>query len=68
MFVLGHKENGRLGLGPDCDDVKVLTQVRELSDKRCIDVSTGFAQSFAVTDSGKENYNHEKNEKCLLFD
>lgn len=52
VFALGRKEYGRLGLGPDCDDAKVLTEVSDLSDKKCIDVGTGSAQSFAVTETG----------------
>ncbi|XP_054006071.1 regulator of chromosome condensation isoform X1 [Hylaeus anthracinus] len=52
VFVLGRKEYGRLGLGPNCVDAKQLTAVPALSSFKCVDVAAGSAQSFAVTESG----------------
>jgi len=52
VFVLGRKEYGRLGLGENCEDAKELTAVPIFSNMKCIDVATGSAQSFAVTDAG----------------
>ncbi|XP_012260789.1 regulator of chromosome condensation [Athalia rosae] len=52
VYVLGRKEYGRLGLGPDCSDVKELTPVPVLQPFKCLDIATGSAQSFAVTDAG----------------
>ncbi|XP_011302739.1 regulator of chromosome condensation [Fopius arisanus] len=53
VFVLGRKEYGRLGLGPDATDVSQLTRVEKLQNERVIDIAAGSAQSFAVTDSGQ---------------
>ncbi|XP_012278110.1 regulator of chromosome condensation isoform X3 [Orussus abietinus] len=53
VFVIGRKEYGRLGLGPQCSDAKELILVPGLSSMKCVDIATGTAQSFAVTDSGK---------------
>lgn len=52
VFVMGRKEYGRLGLGPNCSDAKELTLVSALSSMKCIDISAGSAQSFAVTELG----------------
>lgn len=52
VFVMGRKEYGRLGLGPNCLDAKELTLVSALSSMKCIDISAGSAQSFAVTELG----------------
>lgn len=49
---MGRKEYGRLGLGPNCSDAKELTLVSALSSMKCIDISAGSAQSFAVTELG----------------
>ncbi|XP_076659195.1 regulator of chromosome condensation 1 isoform X2 [Halictus rubicundus] len=51
VFVMGRKEYGRLGLGPQCTDAIELTIVPSLSS--CVDVAAGSAQSFAVTNSGE---------------
>ncbi|CAL7946546.1 unnamed protein product [Xylocopa violacea] len=56
VFVMGRKEYGRLGLGPNCSDAKELTAVSSLSSFKCIDVAAGSAQSFAVTESGRFCY------------
>ncbi|CAG5093829.1 Similar to RCC1: Regulator of chromosome condensation (Mesocricetus auratus), partial [Cotesia congregata] len=53
VYVLGRKEYGRLGLGPNCNDATELTKVESLEKKKVIDVAAGSAQSFAVTDSGE---------------
>nr|XP_050866216.1 regulator of chromosome condensation isoform X1 [Vespula vulgaris] len=53
VFVMGRKEYGRLGLGPNCSDAKELTLVSALSSMKCIDISAGSAQSFAVTELGE---------------
>ena len=52
VFVLGRKEYGRLGLGPNCSDAKELTPVPALNSIKCVDIGAGSAQSFAVTESG----------------
>ncbi|XP_012533784.2 regulator of chromosome condensation isoform X2 [Monomorium pharaonis] len=52
VFVMGRKEYGRLGLGPNCSDAKELTLVPTLSSTKCIDVGAGSRESFAVTESG----------------
>lgn len=56
VYVIGRKEYGRLGLGPNCADAKELTRLDNLGKGKIIDVATGSAQSFAVTDAGKNNY------------
>lgn len=53
IFVMGRKEYGRLGLGPNCSDAEELTPVPALSSIKCIDVAAGSAQSFAVTETGE---------------
>lgn len=53
VFVMGRKEYGRLGLGPNCLDAEELTIVPTLSSIKCIDVGAGSRESFAVTESGK---------------
>lgn len=53
VFVMGRKEYGRLGLGPNCEDANTLTQVPALNSFKCIDVGAGSSQSFAVTSSGE---------------
>lgn len=52
VFVMGRKEYGRLGLGPNCEDASSLTQVPALDSFKCIDVGAGSSQSFAVSSSG----------------
>lgn len=52
VFVMGRKEYGRLGLGPNCSDAKELTIVSTLSSTKCIDIGAGSRESFAVTESG----------------
>lgn len=53
VYVLGRKEYGRLGLGPNCVDANELLKVPALEGKKCVNIGTGSAQSFAVTDSGE---------------
>lgn len=53
VFVMGRKEYGRLGLGPNCADAEELTLVPTLSSAKCIDVGAGSRESFAVTESGE---------------
>ena len=53
VFVLGRKEYGRLGLGDNCEDARELTIVPTFANIKCVDVSAGSAQSFAVSDTGK---------------
>lgn len=53
VFVMGRKEYGRLGLGLNCLDAQELTPVPALSSVKCVDISAGSAQSFAVTQSGE---------------
>lgn len=52
VFVMGRKEYGRLGLGPDCSDAEELTIVPTLSSIKCVDIGAGSRESFAVTESG----------------
>lgn len=52
VFVMGRKEYGRLGLGPNCSDMEELTLVPALSSIKCIDIGAGSRESFAVTESG----------------
>lgn len=56
VFVMGRKEYGRLGLGPNCSDAEELTLVPALNSTKCIDVGTGSRESFAVTESGNAKY------------
>lgn len=58
VFVMGRKEYGRLGLGLNCLDAQELTPVPALSSVKCVDISAGSAQSFAVTQSG--NVMHDR--------
>ncbi|XP_030767877.1 regulator of chromosome condensation [Sitophilus oryzae] len=53
VFTLGRKEYGRLGLGKDCEDAKVLTEVKGLSDKKVTNIACGSCTSFAVTEEGQ---------------
>lgn len=52
VFAMGRKEYGRLGLGPNCADAKELVAVPALESIKCVDIATGSAQSFAVTNTG----------------
>lgn len=56
VFVLGRKEYGRLGLGPDATDAQELTKIDQLESQKIIDLAAGSAQSFAVTDSGNYDF------------
>lgn len=56
VYVMGRKEYGRLGLGPNCSDAESLTLVPALSSIKCIDIGAGSRESFAVTESGNTNY------------
>lgn len=50
--VLGRKDYGRLGVGKVDEDVKILTEIPALNDKRIEQISCGDCSSFAVTDKG----------------
>lgn len=52
VFIMGRKEYGRLGLGPNCSDAEELTLVPALRSAKCIDVGAGSRESFAITESG----------------
>lgn len=52
--MMGRKEYGRLGLGPNCSDADTLTLIPALSSIKCIDIGAGSRESFAVTESGNE--------------
>ncbi|XP_055691543.1 regulator of chromosome condensation-like isoform X1 [Lutzomyia longipalpis] len=52
-YVIGRKENGRLGLGQETDDAVQLTQITELDKYSIAAVSCGDSQSFALTTDGK---------------
>lgn len=56
VFVMGRKEYGRLGLGPNCSDAEELTLVPALSSTKCVDIGAGSRESFAVTESGNVKY------------
>ncbi|XP_034934036.1 regulator of chromosome condensation-like isoform X2 [Chelonus insularis] len=53
VYVMGRKEYGRLGLGPECTDANSLVRIDSLVTENVIDIAAGNAQSFAVTESGK---------------
>lgn len=53
VYVLGRKEYGRLGLGPNGSDATKLTPVPLLNSIKCIHVAAGAAQSFAATELGE---------------
>ncbi|KAK9510044.1 hypothetical protein O3M35_004917 [Rhynocoris fuscipes] len=50
VYTMGRKEYGRLGLGKNCEDANVPTEV-EIKGK-CIDISCGSFVSFALTEEG----------------
>jgi len=52
-YAIGRKEYGRLGLGRDCEDAAVLTEISTLADKNVVNICCGSATSFAVTDKGE---------------
>ncbi|XP_076264668.1 regulator of chromosome condensation 1 isoform X1 [Rhynchophorus ferrugineus] len=53
VYAIGRKEYGRLGLGKDCQDAQILTEVKVLSDKKIINIACGSSTSFAVTGDGQ---------------
>lgn len=57
VYVIGRKEYGRLGLGTVNSDANEITVVPSLENLKCVDVAAGSAQSFAVTDTGKQIIN-----------
>lgn len=53
VYSLGRSEYGRLGLGEDCDSiVSEPTTIPSLQDKKCVNVSCGNIESFALEDNG----------------
>lgn len=53
VYSLGRSEYGRLGLGEDCERVvSKPTTIPSLQDKKCINVSCGNVESFALEDNG----------------
>ncbi|KAF2883463.1 hypothetical protein ILUMI_22705 [Ignelater luminosus] len=52
-YAIGRKEYGRLGLGENCEDATILTEISALKDKNVINISCGSASSFAVTEEGE---------------
>ncbi|XP_050303935.1 regulator of chromosome condensation isoform X2 [Anthonomus grandis grandis] len=52
VYAIGRKEYGRLGLGENCEDAKVLTEIKSLSNEKIINVACGSSTSFAVSKAG----------------
>ncbi|XP_050082790.1 regulator of chromosome condensation [Anopheles aquasalis] len=53
VYAIGRKEYGRLGLGEVSEDVKMLTLVEKLADKKVVSINCGDSASFAVTNTGE---------------
>lgn len=51
VFVYGKGQSGQLGLGPDIRKVNMMTPIATLEGKCITSISTGFAQSAAVSGS-----------------
>ncbi|ESO06884.1 hypothetical protein HELRODRAFT_76996, partial [Helobdella robusta] len=51
-YSMGRKEYGRLGLGEVKEDVKELTLIDTLADKKVLSISAGASVSYAVDDQG----------------
>lgn len=53
VYAVGRCEYGRLGLGDRAGDAETLEPIPKLTSKKCISISAGTSNSFAVTDSGE---------------
>nr|XP_018916579.1 PREDICTED: regulator of chromosome condensation isoform X2 [Bemisia tabaci] len=52
-YAIGRKEYGRLGLGDIDEDALVPTVIPTLKDKNVVNIASGSAVSFAVSDDGE---------------
>ena len=52
VFVLGKDSNGRLGIGPLTDVVKIPTAISYLNKMLIVGVAAGVAHTLAWDDSG----------------
>lgn len=52
VYAIGRCEYGRLGLGDRPGDAEVLEPIPSLQNKKCISISAGTSNSFAVTHTG----------------
>ncbi|XP_041985672.1 regulator of chromosome condensation-like isoform X2 [Aricia agestis] len=53
VYAIGRCEYGRLGLGDRVGDAETPEIVPKLQNKKCVSISTGTSNSFAVTDTGE---------------
>jgi len=54
VYSMGRKEYGRLGLGEEGLEEKACpTLIPKLQNLKCIDINSGSAVSYAVTDEGQ---------------
>ena len=53
VYVLGSNEYRQLGLGKNTEVACQLTAIPTFKSQKCIDVSAGITQSFAITSNGE---------------